>query len=100
MALAATAAATLALLTAQQAAGLEPVRDAWSASVAALVAWQAFHAVVLALMAPYLLARVWSGVLTDRSRATLDSIALFWHGVTLQGLIGLLVVQWLPRWLA
>jgi len=99
MALAATAAATLALLTAQQAAGLEPVRDAWSASVAALVAWQAFHAVVLALMAPYLLARVWSGVLTDRSRATLDSIALFWHGVTVQGLIGLAVVQWLPRWL-
>ena len=69
IALAATAAATLALLTAQQAAGLEPVRDAWSASVAALVAWQVFHAVVLALMAPYVLARVWSGVLTDRSRA-------------------------------
>ena len=48
----------------------------------------------------FLLARVWSGCLTDRSRATLDAITLFWHGVTVQGLIGLAVVQWLPRWLA
>jgi len=86
-------------LMAQQAAGLAPVRDAWSASVGALVAWQAFHAIVLALMAAYLLARIWSGVLTDRSRATLDATALFWHGVTVQGGIGLAVVQWLPRWL-
>ena len=100
VALAATAAATFVLLAAQQGAGLEPARDAWSASVGALVAWQVFHAVVLALMALYLLARIWSGCLTDRSRATLDAITLFWHGVTVQGLIGLAVVQWLPRWLA
>ena len=51
IAIGATAAATIALLLAQQAAGLAPVRDAWSASVGALVAWQAFHGVVLALMA-------------------------------------------------
>jgi cytochrome c oxidase subunit I+III len=99
VAFAATAAATFAMLSAQQGAGLEPARDAWSASVGALVAWQAFHAIVLALMALYLLARIWSGCLTDRSRATFDAIALFWHGVTVQGLLGLAVVQWLPRWL-
>jgi cytochrome c oxidase subunit I+III len=98
IAIGATAAATSALLIAQQAAGLAPARDAWSASVGALVAWQAFHGVVLALMALYGLARVWSGCLTDRSRATLDAITLFWHGVTVQGLVGLAVVQWLPRW--
>ena len=99
VALVAMSAATFALLAAQQAAGLAPARDAWSASVGALVAWQVFHAVVLALMATYLLARVWSGCLTDRSRATLGATALFWHGVTLQGLLGLAVVQWLPGWL-
>jgi len=100
IAVGATSAASITLLLAQQAAALAPARDAWSASVGALVAWQAFHGVVLALMALYALARVWSGCLTDRSRATLDAFTLFWHGVTVQGLIGLAVVQWLPRWLA
>jgi cytochrome c oxidase subunit I+III len=98
-ALIAMAAATVSMLAAQRAAGLAPARDAWSASVAALVGWQAFHAIVLALMGLYLLARIWSGYLTERSRATLDDLALFWVGVSAQGVIALVVVQGLPRWL-
>ena len=79
------------------AAGLAPVRDAWSATVAALVAWQVFHAVVLAV----------DGRLRDRpdrrrpvgpqSRATLDNVGLYWQGAMLQGVLGVALVQLLPR---
>jgi len=82
---------------AHAAAGLAPARDGWSATVAMLVAWQLFHAVVLALMAAFLVARISSGLLGPRSRATLDNVALFWHASVLQVLIGCGVVQLLPR---
>jgi cytochrome c oxidase subunit I+III len=79
-------------------AGLLPTLNAWSATVATLLAWQGFHAVVLGLMALYLALRVWSGLLTPSSRTTLDNITLYWHGVTAQGVIAMLFVQLLPRW--
>ncbi|WPB55847.1 cbb3-type cytochrome c oxidase subunit I [Xylophilus sp. GOD-11R] len=81
-------------------AGLAPKADAWSATVAALLGWQAFHVLVLAVMAPYVLARSWTGLLQPRARATLDNIVLFWHYVTAQGVAGAALVQFLPEWMA
>jgi cytochrome c oxidase subunit I+III len=99
--LAAMTCMTLAMvlgLQAHLAAGLAPKLNAWSATVATLLAWQGFHALVLAVMALYLVLRIWSGLLTAHSRATLDNISLFWHGVTTQGAITMLFVQTLPLW--
>ena len=85
---------------AHEAAGLSPRANAWSATVAALLAWQGFHIAVLALMALYLVARRWSGRLVPGQRATLDNIVLFWHYTLLQGVLAFAVVQWLPQVLA
>ena len=95
-ALATTAAAVLVLRMHGE-AGLAPVRDAWSATVATLLAWQVLHAVVLGAMAAYLLARIGKGLIGPRSRATLDNVALYGQGAMLQGVLGIALVQWLPR---
>jgi cytochrome c oxidase subunit I+III len=65
-------------------AGLDPVGHAWGATVAALLAYQGLHAVLLAILAPYLWARVRTGRLTAVNRATFDNCALVWHYTTLQ----------------
>ncbi|MBG6077313.1 cbb3-type cytochrome c oxidase subunit I [Polaromonas sp. CG_9.11] len=77
-------------------AGLQPVVNAWSATVAALLAWQAFHVAVLVVMGLYACARSWSGKLQPDARATLDNTALLWHYVTLQGLAGMGVIYLMP----
>ena len=77
-------------------AGLDPRADAWSATVAALLAWQVFHIAVLVLMGGYLLARSLTGALRPRARATLDNTVLFWHYVTAQGIVCAVLVQALP----
>jgi cytochrome c oxidase subunit I+III len=93
----ALAVAALALpMQAHLGAGLSPRLNAWSATVATLLSWQGFHLTVLGLMAIYLMARIWSGHLTPHSRATLDNVALFWHGATAQMVVGLLWVQGVP----
>ncbi len=84
---------------AHDAAGLAPRSNAWSATVAALLAWQGFHIAVITVMGAYLVARRWTGHLTQRQRATLDNVALFWQYSLLQGVLALGLVQWLPRWL-
>ena len=73
--------------------------DAWSATVAALLAYQALHAVVLVAMAAYLAARWGAGLVLPSRRATLDNVTLFWGYAALQGCVVAGVVQWLPRWL-
>jgi len=78
-------------------AGLAPRANAWSATVAALLSWQAFHMAIITLMAAYLLARLWCGRLSASSRATLDNIGLFWRYTALQGALVALLVQLLPR---
>ena len=80
-------------------AGLNPRAEAWSASVAALLFWQGFHALVLLLMGGYVLARSWTGRLRADARATFDNTAVLWHYVTVQGCLMLLTVQGLPAWL-
>jgi cytochrome c oxidase subunit I+III len=74
-------------------AGLLPRAQAWSATVAALLAYQGLHTVVIGLLTAYLVARAWSGLVTQRQRATADNSALLWHGSAAQGL----VVAWLPH---
>jgi cytochrome c oxidase subunit I+III len=78
-------------------AGLQPTAQAWSATVAMLLAYQALHVAVLALMGSYLLVRSWSGRLRPDARATLDNSALMWHCAAAQGALGALAVQLLPR---
>jgi cytochrome c oxidase subunit I+III len=99
VALAATLGAAALALAGHAAAGLAPVRDAWSATVGALLAWQAFHAAVVAFMVLYLLARFAAGRVGPQSRSTLDNTGLFTAASALQGALGLAVVQLLPRWL-
>ena len=81
-------------------AELQPVANAWSATVAALVAYEMLHVVVLAIMAAYLVARATSGRLAPRARATLDNVALLWHYSAFQGIVIALVVQLLPRFVS
>lgn len=79
--------------------GLSPRADAWSATVAALVSWQGFHALVLLIMGSYVLARSWSGWLRPDARATLDNTALMFHGTVAQAIVGMALVRWLPTWM-
>ncbi|NRF68231.1 cbb3-type cytochrome c oxidase subunit I [Aquincola sp. S2] len=94
--LAALAAFALDLLG-HQAAGLEPRSNAWSATVAALLGWQGFHAALLLVMAGYLLARWWRGQGAPGPVATRDNVALFWLYVAAQGALTGALVQLLPR---
>lgn len=80
----------------QRQAGLDPTAQAWSAAVAALLAYQGFHVLILLLAGGYVLARSWSGKLGADSRGTLDNTALMWHGATLQVVLGALVINLLP----
>jgi cytochrome c oxidase subunit I+III len=82
------------------AAGLDPTASAWAAGVAALASYQGLQVATLAVLAPYLAARAWCGLLGERSRASLDTIALVWHMTTLQGIAGMLVVRLVPLLMA
>ena len=79
-----------------QLAGLRPAANAWSATVAALLAWQAFHVLVLLIMGSYVCARAWSGRLQSQARSSLNNTAVLWHYVTLQGLLGMGVIYLMP----
>ena len=97
LALACMVGAFAADLRSQGLAGLDPTAHAWGATIAAMLAYQGLHAVLLAILAFYLLARSWTGRLTPTSRATLDNCALVWHYATVQGLVIAATVQWLPK---
>jgi len=80
----------------QHLAGLRPTANAWSATVAAMLAWQGFHVAVLLIMGLYVCARAWSGKLRVDARASLDNTALLWHYVTVQGLAGMGIIYLMP----
>lgn len=80
----------------QQLAGLSPTADAWSATVAAMLAYQGFHVAVLLIMGVYVCARAWTGKLRSDARASLDNTALLWHYVTVQGLAAMGIVYLMP----
>ena len=79
--------------------GLNPSAEAWSATVAALLGLQLVHAVALAIIGAWLLARAATRLLRPFARSSIDCSALLWHWTALQGLLLMAVVQWLPRWL-
>ena len=83
-------------LAGQVLAGLSPTAQAWSATVGVMLGYQGLHAVLLLIVAAYLVARSWSGHLTPASRATMDNSALIWHYTTLQGLVSALAVNVMP----
>jgi cytochrome c oxidase subunit I+III len=79
------------------AAGLAPRADAWSATVATLLAWNGLHVVVLTLMTAYLLARRRAGLLGDRvGRSTGDNVALYAIAAALHGVLTIAIVHGLP----
>jgi cytochrome c oxidase subunit I+III len=78
-------------------AGLDPTSQAWSATVAAMLAYQGLHVAGMALVALYLCARAWRGHVTARSRATLDNTALMWHYTTLQGIAASVAIHLVPK---
>jgi len=88
-----------ATLLGQRAAGLDPVAHAWGASIAALLAYQGMHIVILAIIAIYLIVRSWDGKLHGRNRGTYNNSVLIWHGTVLQGVFGALAVSLLPQWM-
>ncbi|MCY7370681.1 MAG: cytochrome ubiquinol oxidase subunit I, partial [Polaromonas sp.] len=79
-----------------QRAGLNPSSSAWSASVGALLGWQGFHVLVLLLMGLFVCARQVSGKLLPNARASIDNTAVLWHYVTLQGVVGMVVIYLMP----
>jgi cytochrome c oxidase subunit I+III len=80
-----------------QLADLQPSANAWSATVAAMLAYQGFHVLVLVVMGGYVCARAWAGRLRPDARASLDNTALLWHYVTVQGLAGMGSVYLMPQ---
>jgi len=75
------------LLLGHEAAGLAPRTNAWAATVAALLGDQGLHGGLLLLLATYLCARAWRGLVTPRQRATFDNTALLWHVSCAQGVV-------------
>jgi cytochrome c oxidase subunit I+III len=86
-------AAFAALCWAHADAGLLPRAQAWSASVAALLGYLGLHVVAVLMLALFVVARAWHGLVTPRQRASVDNAALLWHGACAQGVL----VAWLPH---
>lgn len=93
------AAATTLDLVGHTTGDLAPRAEAWSASVAALLAWQGLHAPLMLLCGGLLVARSWCGHLQPEARARLDNVALLWHYTTVQGLLAMGMVYGLPGWI-
>jgi cytochrome c oxidase subunit I+III len=74
------------------AAGLAAKVRAWDATVAALLAYMGFHAVLMLICTLYLCARIACGLSQPRQRATFDNVQLLWAGSCVQGV----VTAWLP----
>lgn len=98
-AMACSAGAWLLDLGAHVQAGLSPRQHAWSATVAALLAWQGLHVFLLLLTGAYLVARSFAGALRRDARASLDNGTLLWHYANWQGIAIVAVVRLLPLWL-
>jgi cytochrome c oxidase subunit I+III len=61
---------------------------------------QAQIVIPVAIMACFMLARLFAGRLDATRRMSFDSMALLWHYATGQGLFGLLLLHGFPRSLA
>jgi len=72
--------------------GPAPTVDAWTGTLAALVAYQGLHVVMLLVLAAYLGARILAGLVRPRQRNTWDNIRLLWGWCCVQGVL----VLWWP----
>ncbi|RYJ04476.1 MAG: cytochrome ubiquinol oxidase subunit I [Acetobacteraceae bacterium] len=87
-------------LTALWEAGLRPSLHAHAAASYALLVWQGFHVAVATIMAGYIMARSWAGLLDGTRRLSFDNVMLFWLYTVGQGLAGLALLHGFPRLLA
>ena len=65
--------------------GLEPTQSSYGAVVYMVAALQAQYVLVLAIVAGYVLARSWHGMLDRTRRVTFDNVMLLWHYAVVQG---------------
>jgi cytochrome c oxidase subunit I+III len=84
-------------LAGQLDSGLNPASHAWSAAVAAMVAYQGLHVLLCAITGAYVIARSLCGHLTPHSRGSLDNTALIWYYTLLQGAVTGVAVHVWPR---
>ncbi|TWI67264.1 cytochrome c oxidase subunit I+III [Pseudoduganella lurida] len=87
-------------LTGQIAGGLNPVRNAWGAAVATMLAYQGMHLLLCTAAAGWVIARSLCRHLTPHSRGSLDNAALIWYYTVLQGAIIAAAVHVWPRLMA
>jgi cytochrome c oxidase subunit I+III len=77
--------------------GLEPTQSSYGAVVYMVAALQSQYVLVLTIVAGYVLARSWRGMLGRTRRVTFDNAMLLWHYAVAQGMVGLLLVHAFPR---
>ena len=77
-------------------AGLAPTANGWSASVGLLVAFQAFFAILVTVLAGFLIVRIGCGRVDPRACATQDNVLLLARYGAIQGILAVLLVQALP----
>ncbi|WP_426955787.1 cbb3-type cytochrome c oxidase subunit I [Muricoccus radiodurans] len=77
--------------------GLAPTGHAFGAVSYTMIAWQGFHVLIAAMMALYVQARAWAGMLDATRRLSFDNTTLFWLYTAGQGAAGLAVLHGLPR---
>jgi cytochrome c oxidase subunit I+III len=77
--------------------GTSPAESSYGALVHAFAAFQVFYAAAAIAMALYAVARRYAGLLDDARRSAFDSLSLFWHYCTAQGIVGLALVHGFPR---
>ena len=80
--------------------GLAPRRDAWSATVAALLAMQGLHVVAIVLFGAFATARAGAGLLLPQHRVALDNLHGWVGASALQAVVAAVVVRGLPGWLS
>ncbi len=78
-------------------AGLRPTTHAFTAAVFANQFWQGLHGGVVLMMALYLVARTWAGMVDPVRRVTFDVVRLFWLYSVVQALIGMGLTHLFPR---
>ncbi|MFC7477230.1 cbb3-type cytochrome c oxidase subunit I [Dankookia sp. GCM10030260] len=81
-------------------AGLRPSLHPHGAASYALLVWQGLHVSVAFIMAFYVAARAWAGMLDGTRRLSFDIVMLFWLYTSGQGVVGLLLLHGFPRLLA
>jgi cytochrome c oxidase subunit I+III len=78
-------------------AGIRPTENSFAAAVYANQFWQGLHAAITTVMALYLVARVWAGLVDPVRRVTFDNIRLFWFYTVVQALAGMALTHLFPR---